>query len=345
MAEEHEAPFTEGEEGGEEVGYKIPMNLRVDTEEEGTPEGDAPPDSREGVDLGGPKGEEAEAPPEGEFEITSESLFELGAADLDALIDQEELGVDKELSEKDKQIAIAKELGWDVAEETPEGPEGDAAYEAVKEQVLDLQRQVALLTPAQNLVMDLESDPVGALHKLAKHYGVKLDEGPGKDLGPDLKIDIPALSPGDNEDMPTYMARLVSAGLQSILPQLQRQVAPAPPAPHQQGGDPRVVKAIQFLDKHHPDWPQHQEKILDLLRVDPTLVSDPSKLYGKATGRTTTRAKATAKKVKLKRKGATGERGGRKPIRTVSKKVLDPSRDADFKEAWNRAKKAAERRK
>jgi hypothetical protein len=83
---------------------------------------------------------------------------------------------------------------------------------------------------------------------------------------------------------------------------------------------------MKYLDKYHPEWPQHQEKILDLLKVNPTLVSDPETLYQRASGRKTTRGAAKAKKVKLKRVGATGERGGRKPIGVVPKKVLDPSR-------------------
>jgi hypothetical protein len=343
-----EATFIPGEEGGEEHGYRIPMNLRVDKEEDASKE-TPPADSREGVAL--EEGPEDEGVAEAEeVDVTAESLPKMEVLDLDAIIDQEELGIDKELSESDKRAAIAKALGFD-AEAEPTVPEKTEDVGELQQQVEDLQRQISMLTPAGDLMMSLENDPQTGLRMLAQHYGVDLGgAGVDRESGfEDFEVKMPRIDPGPNEDMPSYLGRVVGEGLKSMLPDLVQRIRaagepPAGVAAAQPKVDTRVVNAMKYLDKYHPEWPQHQEKILDLLKVNPTLVSDPETLYQRASGRKSTRGVAKAKKVKLKKAGATGERGGRKPIGTVSKKLLDPSKASDFGEAWNRAKRAAEKR-
>jgi hypothetical protein len=350
MAEEETTAVVEEETGGEEHGYRIPMNLRVDKEEDAS-KAAAPADSKEGIAEEGPEDEgAAEAE---EVDVTAESLPKLETIDLDAIIDQEELGIDKGLSEDEKRAAIAKALGFEAKAE-PTVPEKIEDVEQLQAQVEDLQRQIGMLTPAGDLMMSLENDPQTGLRMLAQHYGVDLGgmavPGAGPDAAlQDFEFKMPHVEPGANEDMPTYMGRLVGEGLKAVLPDLVQRIRAAGDPPAELGAgapkvDTRVVNAMKYLDKYHPEWPQHQEKILDLLKVNPTLVSDPETLYQRASGRKTARGAAKAKKVKLKRVGATGERGGRKPIGVVPKKVLDPSRASDFGEAWNRAKRATEKR-
>jgi len=338
MAEE----FVGEEHGGEEMGYRVPLALR---EEEKAPAAGEPGTPAEGAPAAKP-GDEV-PPGEGEFEVNEETILELGEEDLDNLITQEELGVDPKLPLEEKRLKVAEALGYEVVEE-PEGvpeatPEGG---EDLKQQVLDLNRKLAMLTPAADLMENLENDPEATLRDLAQYYGVSLGTPAAAPAPSDLKFEIPKLEPGQNEDMPTYLTRLVQAGLQSLVPQL-RAAQPQPaarPGPRKGATDPRVVNAIKYLTEFHPDWPNYQGKMTALLRVDPDLIKDPTKLYERASGRKTgpaARSKAVAKKLNVKKPGATGERGGRSPLKLAKRKLLNPSKGRDFAEAWDRAKREA----
>ncbi len=341
----------EGEEqGGEEMGHRIPLAQR----EEGT--ATAPEDKPEiGKETeAGPGDAGKETAPAEEVEVDEETLMDLKDEDIDLLIDQQELSVDKGLEEEEKKIEVAKALGYEVVIEEggdPGSPEG--TVEGLTAKVSDLNRELAMLRPAQELMRVLEEDPGTALVDLAEYYGVDIGTGvvaAGVAPAVDAQIVIPDSEPLPNESMPQYLARLMQVGFASMqknlaaTPAVAKKPATRPGAkkPH-----PQVVATLQYLDKHYPDWTQFESKMLDLVRVNPELMNDPDALYTKATGRTggpAARAKAKARKITLK-KAKTGERGGRAALKLARKGVkLDPSVGADFVKAWDLAKKQVEER-
>jgi len=335
----------EGEEhGGEEMGYRTPLAVR----QEGTGPAPATP-AEEGAEPG-PGDEEGEGVPAGEeVSVDGESLLSLEGNDLDLLIDQEELSVDKGLDLEDKRIEVAKALGFEVVIEEDEGapgPEGEGVEE-LQGRIKDLNRELAMLRPAQELMRVLEEDPAAALQDLAGYYGVELSAGTPAAAAPaaEVAVEIPAEEPRPGETMPQYLARLMQAGFASMQKGLAAKPAAAPARPAKPAArrpHPQVVATLQYLDKNYPDWEQFERKMLELVRVDPTLMNNPDLLYERASGRKGgpgARAKARERKITLKR-ASTGERAGRAPLRLARKgKVLDPSRGADFAKAWDLAKK------
>ena len=148
-----------GEEGGEEMGHRIPLAVR----EEGTkPAAETPPGEEAGGE--GPGDEEGAAASAEEVEVDEETFMDLTVEDVDLLIDQQDLSVDKGLEEEEKKIEVAKALGYEVVIEEGEGlPGPEGTLEGLQGQISELNRELAMLRPAQELMRVLEEDPDTAL--------------------------------------------------------------------------------------------------------------------------------------------------------------------------------------
>lgn len=217
----------------------------------------------------------------------------------------------------------------------PKGsPELEEERKDLLRMVSDKMKGVGALKIKAQLVDQIHQNPEETLRYLAEKYGVDL--GGSAPESPPMSFEVQDVAPKKDEELHSYVGRLVQANLKPVMEAMTKAAKPTPaPAPKKAPGvmgEAALEAALKHLNETYSDWGLYEDRMTELVTKHRSLMNDPDELYrlAKATS-TNVSDKAKAKKtVKAKEKM---ERPSKKVSVTTPKgKVMS------FGECWDRAK-------
>lgn len=260
------------------------------------------------------------------YDASDEELYQMA---LEAKVDLKDLDTREEVEE-----AILKSRSNDE-DDFDEENWMDALPEEARQVVQKRLQGASELRVKAQLVDQIASDPKTMLERLANHYGVDL--GAGSRVGSQHSIEdrikdgLKDMKPEEGEDPVSFVSKLVAKALAVGQAQKPSSKQPSP----QDGLDPRLRRAIgnaiSQISRKYSDWALYDQKMLDLVRRDITLLDDPDELYAMASGRRTRRARSQNRR-NSRQSSSSSTRSSRRSSR--GRRAKGP---LSFEESWDKA--------
>jgi len=236
-----------------------------------------------------------------------------------------------------------EEPGDEETEEDEFGlPKVSEALEAERKELLKMvsnkMKGVGALKIKAQLVDAIHTNPGEVIPMLAQRYGIQLAGGEAESEDEEIKFEQVDLAPQKDEELHSYVGRLIQANLQPVLKALSTKKAPkaAPKAAPRAAGtmmeESDLETAINHLNEKYTDWGIYEDRMVELIKTHRSLLRDPDELYRIA--KATSVNLSDLKKAKKTAKGKKSVKRSTKVVKISTAK----GKKLSVGEAWELAK-------